>query len=444
MPRQIRGRMTGKMKEYRSSLLRERYWEIRHRSGLPVYVFPKKLTTTYAILATRYGAMDTTFRTGSGGFVTVPDGVAHFLEHKLFENPDGSDSFAKFSVWGADANAYTTANRTAFLFSCTGHFTESLTELLTFVTTPYFTPETVRKEQGIIAEEIRMYDDSPWDRCFQNLMEAMYVRCGIRRNICGSVRSIAEITDRLLYDCYHTFYQLSNMALVVCGDVTPEEVLAVCDTVLPHECRDTPIEREEPEEPEAVGSALREARMQVAKPIFTVGIKDPVLPVDPVARARRSAAMDLLDEVLFSRAGAFYSGLFEQGLITTSYSYSYSGTDRCAFHTVCGEGDDPRAIAERMYAYIEQVAETGVDADEFERRRRVLYADELQSYDSTEEIANNLLSYLFDGADLFGQPALLQDIKRDEVNALLPSLLRRECWCLSAVYPLEETKGEEK
>lgn len=430
------------MKEYKSPLLREHYWEIPHRSGLSVYVFPKKLTATYAILATRYGAMDTTFRTAGGRLVTVPDGVAHFLEHKLFENPDGSDSFAKFSAWGADANAYTTANRTAFLFSCTGHFRESLTELLTFVTTPYFTPETVRKEQGIIAEEIRMYDDSPWDRCFQNLMEAMYIRCGIRNNICGSVQSIAEITDQLLYDCYRTFYQLSNMALVVCGDVTPEEVLAVCDAVLPGGCADHPIERVEPEEPEPVGSGCTEARMQVAKPIFSVGIKDPVLPADPAVRERRYAAMDLLEEVLFSRSGRFYSGLFEEGLITTSYSYSYSGTDRCAFHTISGEGDDPRAIAERMYAYIRQVAATGVDADEFERRRRVLYADELQSYDSTEEIANNLLSYLFDGADLFGRPALLQDITREEVNALLPTLLRRECWCLSAVYPLDETKGE--
>ena len=230
-----------KMKEYKSALLREHYYEMRHRSGLSVYVFPKKLTSTYAILSTRYGAMDTGFRASDGKFVTVPDGVAHFLEHKLFENPDGSDSFAKFSVWGADANAYTTANRTAYLFSCTEHFSEALEELLTFVTTPYFTPETVKKEQGIIAEEIRMYDDSPWDRCFQQLMEAMYAECGIRKNICGTERSIGEITDRLLYDCYRIFYQLSNMALVVCGDVTPEEVAAVCDRILPEETERIPI-----------------------------------------------------------------------------------------------------------------------------------------------------------------------------------------------------------
>ncbi len=434
--------MAMKMKEYKSALLREHYYEMRHRSGLSVYVFPKKLTSTYAILSTRYGAMDTGFRASDGNFITVPDGVAHFLEHKLFENPDGSDSFAKFSVWGADANAYTTANRTAYLFSCTEHFSEALEELLTFVTTPYFTPETVKKEQGIIAEEIRMYDDNPWDRCFQQLMEAMYAECGIRKNICGTERSIGEITDRLLYDCYRIFYQLSNMALVVCGDVTPEEVAAVCDKVLPEETERIPIERAPFTEPEAVTARRVEARMQVAKPIFTLGFKDPVLPADPKERARRYIVMNLLDEAVFSRAGALYGSLFEEGLLTSAYTYSYSGTDRCAFHTVSGETDDPDAVETRIAAYLEKLVETGISPEEIERARRVLYADELQSYDSTEEIANELLSYLFDGADLFGQPALIEDITADEVNALLPTLTRADLRCLSVIRPQEELNKE--
>ena len=426
------------MKEFKSALLREHYYEIIHRSGLPVYVFPKKLTATYAILSARYGAMDTSFRTPEGELLTVPDGVAHFLEHKLFENPDGSDSFAKFSACGADANAYTTSNRTAYLFSCTEHFADALTELLTFVTTPYFTPETVRKEQGIIAEEIRMYDDSPWDRCFQQLMESMYTVCGIRKNICGSEQSIAEITDSLLHICYRTFYRLSNMALVVCGDVTPEEVLAVCDRVLPAHAEVSPVVRVEQEEPEAVGKPYAEVRMQVSKPIFTLGFKDPVLPAGAGERERRYVAMNLLDEAVFSRAGALYSTLFEEGLLTASYSYSYSNTDRCAFHTVSGEGDDPRLIEARIVSCLEELAVTGIAPEEVERARRVLYSDELQSYDSTEEIANELLSYLFDGADLFSQPALIQSITAEEVNALLPTLLRPDCRSLSVVLPMEE------
>lgn len=431
-----------KQTEYKSDLLREHYYGISHPSGLSIYVFPKKLTSAYAILSTRYGAMDTTFRSANRTFVTVPDGVAHFLEHKLFDNPDGSDSFAKFSVWGADANAYTTVNRTAYLFSCTEHFPECLTELLTFVTTPYFTPETVRKEQGIIAEEIRMYDDSPWDRCYQNLMEAMYAACGVRKNICGTERSIAQITDRLLYDCYRIFYQPSNMALVVCGDVSPEEVLKIADRVLPQRTEHIPIERAAFSEPDGVKEPKVEVRMQVAKPIFTLGFKDPVLPPDPKERERRYVAMNLLDEAVFSRSGALYSSLFEEGLLTSSYSYSYSNTDRCAFHTISGETNDPEEVERRIVAYLETLAKTGIAPDELERARRVLYADELQSYDSTEEIANELLSYLFDGADLFGQPDLIERIPAEEVHALIPTLLRADCRSLSVVRPLEETNQE--
>lgn len=422
--------------EYRSEQLREHYFAVTHRSGLPVYVFPKKMTSTYAILATRYGAMDTVLRGQSGEAITVPDGVAHFLEHKLFENPDGSDSFARFSAYGADANAYTTSNRTAYLFSCTDRFADSLTELLTFVTTPYFTPATVKKEQGIIAEEIRMYDDSPWDRCFQQLMETMFSRCGIRKSICGTETSIAQITDRLLYDCHRQFYQLTNMALVVCGDVTQEEILRVCDKVLPHTAAPRiPILRPEEEEPSAVSAPYAEARMQVAKPIFTLGFKDAVIPKTPEARARRYVAMNLLDEAVFSRSGRLWGELFEQGLLTSSYSYGYSNTDRCAFHTVSGESDDPREIEARVVAHLTALCQSGIDREDLERARRVLYSDELQSYDSTEEIANELLSYLFDDTDIFAQPELIRSVTADEVNDLLPSLLREDCRCLSVVRP---------
>lgn len=425
-----------KMREYNSALLHERYFEILHPCGLPIYVFPKNMTGTYAILAVRYGAMDTAFRTRDGECLTVPDGVAHFLEHKLYENPDGSDSFAKFSEYGADANAYTTSNRTAYLFGCTDRFAESLTELLTFVTTPYFTPETVQKEQGIIAEEIRMYDDSPWDRCFQNLMESMYAVCGIRRNICGSERSISRITSELLRTCYDTFYQPANMALVVCGNVTPDDVLTVCNKVLPQRSSNQPIERFEKPEPPEVLRPFTEAKMQVAKPIFTLGFKDPVLPRTKQERARRYVAMNLLDEAIFSRSGALYGALFDEGLLTASYSYGYSNTDRCAFHTISGEGDDPQEIERRILAHLSDLSEHGIPPQEIERARRVLYSDELQSYDSTEEIANELLSYLFDGADMFAQPDLINSVTADEVQALLPSLLLPNRRCLSVIRPL--------
>ncbi|MBR7098354.1 MAG: insulinase family protein, partial [Clostridia bacterium] len=223
-----------KMTEYSSALLREHYYRMEHRSGLPIYVFPKALTTSYALFAVNYGSMDNAFSLSDGQPpVHVPDGIAHFLEHKLFENADGSDSFAHFAAIGADANAYTSYDRTAYLFSTTESFDDALEELLRFVTHPHFTDASIKKEQGIIAEEIRMYEDSPWERSFRILLESMYESCPVRINVCGSEESISKITPTLLYDCYRTFYNPTNMILAVCGDVTPEQIMAVADRALP-------------------------------------------------------------------------------------------------------------------------------------------------------------------------------------------------------------------
>ncbi len=424
--------------EWRSDWIGESYGMTLHRSGLPIYVFPKKLTTTYAILATKYGATDVEFRrAGEDGWTTVPDGVAHFLEHKLFENEDGSDSMEHFSAYGADSNAYTAENRTAYLFTCTERFEESLEELLTFVTSPYFTERTVKKEQGIIAEEIRMYEDNPWERCFQNLMEGMYHVHPIRRRICGDEQSITEITAELLYRCHSLFYQLSNMALIVCGDVSEEQVLRVADRVLPTTCADQPIERRLPDEPPQVRVSEVSDRMQVAKPIFTVGIKDAGVPDPPEARVARDAAMSLLGEILFSRSGELYSRLFEEGLLTNSYSYGYSISSGVGFHTVSGESDEPQTVAARIRAHLEKTLAEGIDPEAFERCRRVLCADELRSYDSTDEIANDLLACVCDGVDLFAYPEALRRVRREELSALLAELLREDAFCLSAIYPLE-------
>jgi len=219
--------------EYTSALLREKYTYIEHASGLPIYVFPKAMTNTYALFATKYGSLDTTFAVGDGKPVTVPDGIAHFLEHKLFEAPDGTDTFTRFSALGADSNAYTDYNKTAYLFGCTENAEEALAELLTFVTQPHFTDESVARERGIIAEEIREDEDSPWERAYLNLLSALYHKNPVRKNIVGTVKTIQKITPKLLYKCYNAFYRLDNMALVVCGNITPEAVVAVADRILP-------------------------------------------------------------------------------------------------------------------------------------------------------------------------------------------------------------------
>ena len=428
-----------KKTEFHSERLRERYVRIDHPSGLPVYIFPKPLTTTYAIFSTRYGSVDTKFRrAGETEWTETPDGVAHYLEHKLFENPDGSDSFEKFSAFGADANAYTTCNRTSYLFSCTDRFEESLEELLAFVTTPYFTKKSVKKEQGIIAEEIRMYHDNPWERCFQNLMRGLYESNPIRVNICGTEESIAKITPEILRECYDAFYRLSNMALIVCGRVSEEQVMAVVDRVLTAKpLDDAPVERWHPEEPKSANRIRVNTRMQVSKPIFSIGIKDVRVPKDPRERMRRDAAQSVLEEILFSRSGRFYNELFEEGLITPSYSYGYSIAEGFAFHAITGECDTPQVVEERLWEFLNRVKREGMDREDFERCRRALYADEIRNYDSTEDIATELLTFVFDGVELFEYPDVIASLTFEELSPLLDEMLDRSAFCLSVVYPLD-------
>lgn len=428
-----------KRTEFSSACLHERYTCMQHASGLPIYVFPKKLTTAYAFLATRYGSIDTCFCTEPNGTpVFTPDGVAHFLEHKLFENEDGGDAFEHFAALGADANAYTSYNRTAYLFSCTENFEEALAELLHFVTHPHFTEQSVKKEQGIIAQEIRECEDNPWECGYQLMLEALYESHPVRKNICGTVASIAQITPQLLYDCHRLFYHPANMALVICGDVTPDTVLRTVNRVLPSRIPKAPFFRAVPKEPPHVASPMLCVHMPVSKPIFCIGIKDPSVPSDPQARLRRDTAFSLLDEILFSRAGRFYNELFESGTVTPSFAGGYSSAEGFGFHCISGESDTPELVLQKLKAYLMRVCEEGIEQDAFERCRRVLYSDELRAYDSTEEIASRLLSFVFDDVEMFSYLSVLQSITKEELESLAKEAFREELFSLSVVRPLEK------
>ena len=424
---------------YHSPLLREEYRKYEHSSGLDIYIFPKRMTTTYALFGTKYGSIHNRFRTeGETEWTTVPDGIAHFLEHKLFTCEDGSDAFERFSEYGADANAYTSFNKTCYLFSCTDRFEDSLGELLEFVTHPYFTEESVRSEVGIIGEEIRMYDDNPSDRCFYGMLEAMYEHHSIRRNICGSAESIAEITPELLYRCYRTFYQLSNMALVICGDVTDEAVLRIADAHLPAhtERREILCPNENRGESPAAYKPYLEQRMQVSKPLFNIGFKDTDIPEDGVARLRRDAAMSILNEILFSRAGALYNKLIDGDMISPALSYGYSISKTTAYNSLAGEAEDPRAVLDEVLSHLAQARRTGLSREDFLRGKRVMYAEFVKSFDSTDSIAGNLFSFLCEESELLSFADVLDRVTFEEVCALLESSFTPESCALSVVLPL--------
>ena len=419
---------------HENAFLGEKYYHIKHKSGLPIYVFPKNHTSTYAIIGTNYGSVDNKFKLkGDKDFIEVPAGIAHFLEHKLFANEDGTDSFEKFSEFGASANAYTSNNMTAYLFSCTENFKESLEILLDFVTHPFFTPDSVEKEQGILAQELRMYEDHPGSCLFYNLLEAMYEKHSVRINVGGTVESISHITADILYDCYRVFYNLSNMTLSICGDVSVDEVLEVADKILPEKAPVEIVRYTEDERPEVYKKKI-EKKMEVAMPLFAIGIKDSEISDDPMERLKKAECGEILGEILFGTSGEFFNDLYENGMIQ-SLDDGFDHHRSFSFNVISGEARDPDAVYAKFVEYIDKVKREGLDKKRFEVARRVLYADSLKDFDSTSEIANNILFDAFEGVDVFAAIDVIKSITYEDVCELFDKLYKEEHYALSVILP---------
>lgn len=412
----------------------EKYYYMQHKSGLPVYVFPKKHATAFAIIGTKYGSVDTTFKTNKDtDFFTIPDGVAHFLEHKLFEDENGNDAFERYAKFGGNANAFTSFIRTAYLFSCTNNFDQNLEVLLDFVTHPYFTDKTVKKEQGIIGEEIQMYQDNPGWRVFFNMLGAMYVNNPIRRDIAGSIESIAEITPEILYKCYNIFYNLNNMALCVCGNVTPEQVEAVCDKIL-QQAEDIKINRSFPDEPEHINQHRITQELEVAQPLFCIGIKDTITASSEEA-IRKAAVTEILLQLLFGKSSDFYNRHYESGLINRKFSASYEQSSRYAFTEISGSCENPDDVKQAVCDEITRRKAEFFTEEEFKRAKRVVYAGNLYTFDSTEQIATGFLSFAFEGSDILDYPDVISKVTYEEAkNTLLSSFDINKC-VLSIVFP---------
>lgn len=421
------------IREVKSERLGESYFEIDHPSGLKILVYPKKnYAATYAVFGTRYGSIDTEFRlNGEEKFTCVPEGIAHFLEHKLFESED-LDAFERYAKTGASANAYTSFDKTCYLFSCTGKFQESLEILLDFVTHPYFTEKTVQKEQGIIGQEIQMCrDEAGWEALF-SLLRAMYKTHPVRIDIAGTVESIAEITPELLYKCYETFYNFSNMVLCVAGNVTPDEVLSVADRLLKPQ-KPIAIERKFHREPREVAESYTEETLSVAFPIFSLGFKEAV--ETPERSLREILISDIILEAVAGKTSAFYSELLEAGLINTSFESEYFCGYGYAAWIFTGESPDGREVQKRITARIRALQETGISKADFERIRKKLYGRSIMQFNDIDGIANAMVSAYFCKEGLFDETEILQSLTLDEVNARLRTALQTDCASLSVIKP---------
>ena len=422
------------VEEITSQKLGDKYYKVHHKSGLTIYIYPKEnFQSTYALFGTKYGSVNTTFKNENGEQITVPDGIAHYLEHKLFENEDG-DAFVKYAQTGASANAYTAFDKTCYLFSCADNFEQSLQILLEFVQQPYFTPETVEKEQGIIGQEIRMYDDDPNWRVMFNLLGAMYHNHPVKIDIAGTVESIAEITPQKLYDCYNRFYNLHNMSLVIVGGKADlQNILEMADKYL-KDAPETKIENTFPAEPQTVVTDYIEQKFPVSVPLFHLGFKENV--TKERLTDKEMAESDILLSALASGTSSLYRELEEKGLINHTFDYEHFEGPYYSSVFFGGESQNPQKAAEIIKTHIDNIRKTGISREDFEIARKAVYGSDIIGFNRNESIANLLMECDFSGRDLFRYLDCIRNTTLDDVNKRLLQQLDSRYSSLSVILPL--------
>lgn len=411
----------------------ESYIKATLSSGLKIYILEKpQYNSSYAIFGTKYGSIDTCFAV-DGEETRVPEGIAHFLEHKLFESEDG-DAFTKYAKTGAYCNAFTSFDRTCYLFSCSEKFYENLDILLSFVQSPYFTKETVEKEQGIIGQEIRMYDDNPGWRVMFNMLKGMYHNHPVRIDIAGTVDTIAKIDDELLYKCYNTFYNPANMFICIAGNVDAESVLKqIKDSVKSKE----PVEitRINDTEPEEVVKPYVSQKLAVAQPIFCLGYKEKI--TSPERTLKEKVTTALLIEILAGDASPLYKKLITAGLINDEFSAEYFNGNGYAAVIFEGESSDPERVAEEIKAEVERLKTEGIDKKLFSAIRCGMYGNAIRMFDSVEAIAMQFVDCAVCDTGLFDEIKYLRSVTVEDVYKRLQTL-DGEKTVLSVIKPMEE------
>ncbi len=408
-----------------------------HKSGLRVYVFPKKgFSKYYAIYGTAYGSLDREFIVpGDSEKTVVPDGIAHFLEHKMFEEPDGSNAFDRFAQTGASSNAFTSFDMTAYLFSCTERFYENLDILLDFVNTPYYTEENVSKEQGIIGQEIRMYDDDPEWRALFNMLRALFHTNPVKIDIAGTVESIAEITPELLYKCYNTFYSPANMALVLVGDIDAERAAESVDkyvTVMDSKRAERPLA----DEPRERVREIVEQKLSVSIPLFRIGFKENEAGSTGEKLLKKEIATEILLEVLFGKSSAFYLSLYEEGLIDRTFCTEADLQSMYGYTAIGGESREPHTVYARVKEYLNKAVQEGLSGEAVKRAKKVLLGKHLRMFNNVEYMGNDFIRRVLNGCGPLEYERVLNNITETELAGRLKEHFDTQNCVLSVIQPM--------
>jgi len=409
-------------------------------NGLPVAIVPRPgFTKKLAYFVTDYGAIHTDF-TADGEAFRAPAGVAHYLEHTLFDMPD-RDVSAEFAALGASVNAFTGFDMTAYYFGCTENFYESLRLLLEFVSTPFFTEESVAKEQGIIGQEIGMYEDNPESRIFELLMRNMYGSHPVRTPILGTRESISQITPETLTRCHSAFYQPSNMLLCVVGDVDAEAVFRIAAENTPNIPMPKAEARRAWPENMTCPEAYAQAHMEVAMPMFQLGFK--CEPLDRGEAAVKTEIIgDLAAEALFGESSRLYLKLYEEGLIDSAFGGGFETIEGMAMLTAFGDSDDPQAVFAAILQEGERLAREGITQEEFLRMKRSAMGRRIRGLDSFDSTCFRVCAYHFSGFDYFRFPEAYETLTKEDVQTFIQRVVTRQRASLACIYPIEQEDDE--
>ena len=398
-------------------------------NGMKIIVIPKPYTNKkYIIWGTKFGSIDNHFiEPKTGKEIKVPDGVAHYLEHKMFEQENGVDSLYKLMSLGLDANAYTTNDHTAYLFGGTNNFYEGLDELMDYVQHPYFTDQNVEKERGIIGQEIGRYDDEPSWKLYINLMDCLYKNNPVKLDIAGTVESISHITKETLYDCYNTFYHPSNMIMCISGNFEPEKIIEeVKKRLLPKE-KIGKIERIYPEKEYTINKKKNEQKMEVNIPLFMIGYRDIIENEDNV---KKQIAIEIILNSLIGKSSKLYQNLYNEGLLMAPFEFYDEFSDEYSHVVIGGQSENPENINERIVKTLET---ENVTSEDFERSKKALYGEFVSEYDDVETIGRTYLQDSMRGINSLDYINAFSKITLDYVNKIQKELFKEEMSALSII-----------
>ena len=416
--------------------IREKMYIKKLENGLTMMCIPKKnIMKKYVMFATNYGSIDNKFVVpGKNEEIEVPNGVAHYLEHKLFEQENGTNSLDVLTALGVNANAYTTNDHTAYLFEATENFYEALDELMDYVQHPYFTDENVEKERGIIGQEIMMYDDTPEWKVYLNAIKAMYKDNPINIDITGTKETIAKITKETLYDCYNTFYHPSNMAIVVTGDFEPEEIFNELEKRLVKNVKkQTEIKRIYPKEQNEIVQDYIEEKMEVSIPLFIIGIKADKECLSAKEMIKRHISIQTLLSILIGKSSKLYNKLYEENLLQSEPSMDYEFSKTYGYVLLQGQSDNPQKVKEMLITEIQKLKNEGIKEEDFNRIKKMIYAEYVKSFNSVDGISTGVLMNYFKGINSFDYIEEFSSFSLEDVKNVLEEVFVEDKMVLSVI-----------